>query len=352
MNYFNGSDVAIFSDLHLGVRQNSPSWHIIASEWADWIVEDLKSKGIKDVIFPGDWFHARNEISVDTLHVGAKILEKFNDFKITMVVGNHDCYLKDRATIHSLAPYKNWQNVNVVDVVEYYESHGKTFGFVPWGVKASELKQADVIIGHFEINLFKMNTYMVCSHGTDPKDLLDKTDLVISGHFHLKDERKIGDGTILYVGNPFQMDFNDAGTQKGYYILNLDSLNYKFYENTLSPKHYHLYLSDLVEVGDFTDKIKKQIKNNFIKLRLDLKIVPDHVDILVNRIKSLQPRTVEVLYETGIEELLNSSEKQDFSGIEIEKVMLEVVEQMDINNKEQVYSKLIELYNKAKNETN
>ncbi len=85
------------------------------------------------------------------------------------------------------------------------------------------------MFGHFEIQSFKMNQYKVCTEGIKSRDLLKHSPLVITGHFHLRDERKYRDGTILYLGNPFQMDFGDVDSSKGYYILDIKNSDYKFY---------------------------------------------------------------------------------------------------------------------------
>jgi metallophosphoesterase superfamily enzyme len=124
-NYFANTKIAVFSDLHVGVHQNSRFWHNIAKDWAVWIIADLKRHGIKDIVFCGDYFHTRDEISVDTLHFGSRLLELFADFNITMITGNHDCYLRDSSDINSLAPYAQWNNINLVDSTQLVESHGR-----------------------------------------------------------------------------------------------------------------------------------------------------------------------------------------------------------------------------------
>ena len=75
--------------------------------------------------------------------------------------------------------------------------------------------------------------YKVCSTGFNAKDLLSKAPLIVSGHFHLRDERKYDQGRILYLGNPYQMDFGDVGSIKGYYILDIPTSTYEFTENLL-----------------------------------------------------------------------------------------------------------------------
>ena len=74
--------IAIFSDIHLGVHQNNDFWLGIANKWADWYIKELKDKNITDIIFCGDFFHYRDEISVKTLNFAKDLLDMFKDFKI------------------------------------------------------------------------------------------------------------------------------------------------------------------------------------------------------------------------------------------------------------------------------
>lgn len=347
-NYFSDSKIAVFSDLHIGVHQNSRFWHNIAKSWAEWIISDLKQQKITDIVFCGDYFHTRDEISVDTLHFGAQLLEQFKDFKITIITGNHDCYLKDSSEINSLTPFKNWSNVNIVDRLQTVGSHGRSFSFVPWGTPVDSIPASDTVFGHFEINLFKMNTFFVCDHGVDANDLLKNTNLVISGHFHLRDERKYKNGTILYVGNPFQMDFSDAGTSKGYYILDITSNTYMFHENTVSPQHHNISLSSLVHAGTITDTHRQQINRNLIKLKIDRRISPDDADVLLAKLRLLNPQQFVVEYETNLSTYDLDSERKDLSGIDIEQAMREFIDMMDINNRKEVVDYTLELFRKIK----
>ena len=107
----------------------------------------------------------------------------------------------------------------------------KIITFVPWGGKVlKDIPKSDIVFGHFELENFKMNAFKICDHGDDPEVLVKKSNLIFTGHFHTRDEKhfKEDNSTILYVGNPFEMDFGDTMQKKGYYILDVDNLTYEF----------------------------------------------------------------------------------------------------------------------------
>lgn len=345
-NYFEKQNIAIFSDLHIGVHQNSRFWHNIAKDWLEWFLQDLKNQNIRDIVFCGDFFHTRDEISVDSLHFGSWFLDQLKDYNITLITGNHDCYLKDSSEINSLSPFRGWKNINLVDKPQHVVSHGRKINFIPWGIPAKEIPEADITFGHFEINNFKTNNYYICDHGDDAQDILNKSNLVISGHFHLRDEKKYKGGTILYVGNPFQMDFNDANTVKGIYNLDISNKQYTFKENTVSPNHHNVLLSELVKKGTITSDIKTLFVDNLIKLKIDKRITADDTDILLAKLKQLNPLQFTVEYDTSYSPYNLEDEKKDLSGIDIQQAIKEFIELMDINNKGDVINYTLEIFNK------
>lgn len=347
-DYFQKNKIAVFSDLHIGVHQNSKYWHNIAKEWAEWIIADLKAQDISDVVFCGDYFHTRDEVNVDTLHFGSQLLEMFSDFKVTLITGNHDCYLRDSSSINSLTPFARWSNINVISTTQHASSHGKTFAFVPWGESVDNINRVDVIFGHFEIKLFKMNSFAICDDGIESQDLIAKAPLTLTGHFHLRDERNYPGGKILYVGNPFQMDFNDAGSTKGYYILDVESSRCEFIENKFSPRHHNVLLSELVAFGTITERVKELFYNNLIKLKIDRRISPEDTDFLINKLRNLSPAQFTIDYDFVKSDYDLEEEKRDLSGINIEQAITEFIELMDINNKSEVLSKTLEIYNRVK----
>lgn len=345
----NKKKIAIFSDLHLGIHSNSAEWHKYAIEWATWFREECQNKGIKDIIFCGDWHHNRSEISVNTLQVSADILDIFEEFNLIAITGNHDIYYKHRTDVNSLSIFKNRKNVSILEQYQTVEAFDKKLSFCPWNTPSSVIEDSDVIFGHFEIESFKMNTFKICEEGIRVKDLLNKSSLVISGHFHTRHEKQFGRGTILYVGNPFQMDFGDAGNCKGYHILDLDTLQYEFFENTVSPCYEKILLSELVEEGDITAIVKQRIANNIVKLKVDKNISQDDMDILVSVFNKLHPEQLSIDYDINFNRILNSRDDiEDLSGVDIEQAIEEFIGTLDLDDAKSVLKYTLDLYNRCK----
>lgn len=346
---FNKSKICCISDIHIGVHQNNALWHDVVINWASWLKKELVKKGIKDIVISGDLFHYRDEIAVNTIQVTTKILTMWKNFNIVLLVGNHDSYYKDRVDVNSLSILSGWNNITVFSTLEQVESFGKKILFCPWGVRAEELVKSDIMFGHFEIQSFKMNQYKVCTEGIKSRDLLNNSPLVITGHFHLRDERKYKDGTILYLGNPFQMDFGDVDGVKGYYILDIKNSDYKFYENKLSPQHKKIYLSKLVNYPGITDEVKEMFSNNIVKFIIDKHISPDEIDLLLSKFSELDPVSINTDYEINFNKFgIDEHDDISISGIDIPKAIEEFINMLDVEEKSSIIQTTIDLYNRSK----
>lgn len=346
---FNKSRVCCISDIHVGVHQNNALWHDITLDWAAWLKKDLIEKNIKDIVISGDLFHYRDEIAVNTIQVVTKILNMWKNFNIVLLVGNHDSYYKDRVDVNSLSILSGWNNITVFDRAEMIHVFNRKLLFCPWGTRVEEMQPCDIMFGHFEIESFKMNQYKVCTEGVRSKDLLKNAPLVITGHFHLRDERKYKNGTVLYLGNPFQMDFGDVDGTKGYYLLDIKTGSYDFYENKLSPKHKKIYLSNLVKYPGITDDVKQMFTNNIVKFIVDKHISPDEIDLLLTKFSELDPISINTDYEINFNKFgIDEQDEVNISGIDIAEAIEEFINMLDVENKSQLISETLELYNKSK----
>ena len=348
---FQGKQVALFSDLHIGVHRDSPVWHDIALKFADWFVDVLNKRDIKDIVFCGDYFHTRHEIVQTSLQCGVEFLSKLKNFNLHMIPGNHCCYFKNNATVHSLQPFKEWSNVTVYNNVTTLTCNDKTFTFCPWGNEENLIDKCDVLFGHFEIVNFKMNTFKVCEHGTSSEDLLRKGNKVITGHFHLRDHRIYDNSKeVLYLGSPYQMDYGERGQDKGVTLLNTDTLEFEFIKNQQSPLHIKIKLSDLLEKNEDAKRALSCISGNFICIVIDVDIEREKLDLIISRLNNFIPAEIRIDYNTFQEYISKEAEQVEVVGIDIYNSIQNFVEIMSTNtDKQSIVNTVNEIYQIALN---
>lgn len=349
MESFKSKKIGIFSDIHIGLGQDSSLWHEVTLEFGKWAAKKFENLGITEIVIPGDIFHNRSDISVKTLDVAKQLFDIFEEFQLVISTGNHDCYRKMDSEIHSLSLLKEWKNIEVVDYKPkiFKTSVGKTISLIPWATKTDDMPLVDIMFAHIDIKSFYMNGYKMCDHGFESADLFKKAKYVISGHYHKKDFREYNDGKILYIGSPFQHNYGDVGDERGIYVFNLEDESFEFIENTVSPKHKKIKISDLVTKKITAEDLKKEIPNNMVCLVIDKNLTPDIQSILVSKIQNLNPKFLKIEHqEPDIDVSIDGN--HEFEITDISKTLEDYVEAMNTSNKEELKEYLLSIYAKTR----
>jgi len=340
--------IAVVSDLHLGVHQNSEKWLKEALKFAKWFRDDLDKRGVNEIIIPGDIFHDRTDINLLTIQYAAQIFEEWKDFRIWIIPGNHDCFFKDNADVTSISIFKLYPNITVFGKTETLIKNKRTIQFVPWGCNVDPTAKSDVIVGHFELNGFKMNSFKVCEGHQDCDHILDVGSIVLTGHFHLRQEMRTKKGLVLYVGTPYEMDYNDIGSEKGYHILDLNDLSIERVVYTLTTKHKRLTLSNIIlNKTTLNEYLEQEVRGNVVTFIVDKEIDFDKVNALVQKIQMYEPlafKGTEILKKEQSAVVTENVE----SNVQVEQLINEFVEQMELENSDEVLKLVLELYSKYK----
>jgi DNA repair exonuclease SbcCD nuclease subunit len=341
---FSSNKIACISDIHLGVHQNSHAWHDIALNFATWLDKVLLENNIKDIIIAGDIFHNRHEIGVNTIHAAYKFFDILKNYNIVAITGNHDCYYKDKSDINSVA-ILNKTNIRVFEEMVSFNEQEKKITFCPWGTELKDVPLSDILVGHFEILNFKMNQHKVCDHGLETEHLLDKAQLIISGHFHFREHRKYKHNkSILYLGSPYELDFGDREQTKGVTILDLQTLGIEFIENTITPKHKKIKLSELINNKDTLSNLQNDINNNFISLCIDCNAKPQIIELIVSQLSQYKPKNIRTDYNIFQPVQLSATEIEGLS-VDIDTALHEFIGMLDTpTNKKDILDKCLELY--------
>jgi DNA repair exonuclease SbcCD nuclease subunit len=342
---FSSNKVACISDIHLGVHQNSQTWHKIALDFARWLDNELTLRDIKDIIIAGDIFHNRHEIGVNTIHCAYEFFDILSKYNIVAITGNHDCYYKDKSDINSVSILSGYKNITVYQELTTQNVNGKKFVYCPWGIPIEEVPPCDVLIGHFEIVNFKMNSVKVCDHGLETDALIDKAKLIITGHFHYREHRKYSNNSsILYLGSPHELDFGDRDQSKGLSILDTDTLEIEFVENKVTPKHKKIKISDLLDGKIALENISSELQNNFVSLCVDRNVNEQVLSLMLSKFNQYKPKHVRTDFNIFESVQLSGTELNEIS-IDIDTALHEFVNLLDTPvPKKDILDKCIDLY--------
>jgi DNA repair exonuclease SbcCD nuclease subunit len=193
----------LVSDTHLGLYGSNDNWHEIVLKLFQTIADFCVKNNVKKIIHLGDFFDNRKSLNVKTIWYAMQIAEILNDFETYLLVGNHDTFFKNQIYPHSLKIFNEYDNINVIDSVWQLDGD---IGLIPWGCGFQHM-ETPYLMGHFEINDFRMNSGYVMRQAKLNRSDFDGFKQVISGHYHTP----MVEDDINYVGAPYHQTFACGG---------------------------------------------------------------------------------------------------------------------------------------------
>ena len=265
--------VAIITDQHFGARKNSKLFHDFFLEFYENIFfPTLEKEGITTVIDMGDTFDNRTGINFSALSWAKKnYYDRLRDMgvKVYTIVGNHTAYYKNTNDINAVdLLLREYENVWVIPEYQEHEIGGLNIAMVPWincenqDSTYNSLKNTlcPVVMGHLELQGFYANTYHMMEHGADRK-VYQKFEKVFSGHYH----HRSTEDNIHYLGNPYEIYWNDLDDVRGFHIFDTETLETQAVDNPYKM-FYKIYYNDdkhqLLDASVYKNKIVKLIVRN------------------------------------------------------------------------------------------
>lgn len=291
------SKAVLFTDIHWGKSKDAINKIDVINNFFEKFTEYVIQNKIKTAFFLGDFFDSRNSINVYTLCIAYDALRKLTEHldNLYMIVGNHDCYFNnEKVYINSLKTFSHIENITVIDKNTSVVVDGKSFMMCPWGSIPTN-SNYDYLLGHFHPNGTVYNNGEVVKDSSySISNLIDMSNHVFSGHVH---QHKINDfdgSKFTYVGSPYELDFGDADSEKGWIELNVESGKFEHIKNNFSPIHLKFYWSQILDKSNVPTK--SIVENNYIKLIIDQKFEYDKLFKIIAYINGLKPATVAVEY--------------------------------------------------------
>ena len=260
--------VAIITDTHYGARKGSDHLHnYFEMFYRDVFFPSLEKYQVDTVIHMGDIFDSRKSIDLKSLEWSKKVVfEPLKKYNVYAIVGNHDCYYKDTNYVNSPELLlRAYPNIKLYSKATEIKIDNLNILMLPWinSENFDETKEliggceSKVAMGHLEINGFRATRGHMMENGMDTS-VFDKFDRVYSGHFHTRST----DGKIYYLGNPYEMYWNDVNDTRGFHIFDTNTLELTPINNPYKL-FYNVYYDDtnykLFNTSIYKNKIVKVI---------------------------------------------------------------------------------------------
>lgn len=147
--------------------------------------------------------------------------------------------------------------------------------------------KADIMCGHLECDGFEVTPGMKFDGGFKVSDFKNFK-RVWSGHFHHKSKH----GNVQYLGNPYQMFWNDYKDTRGFHIYDTESDKLKFIKNPYEIFEKIFYDDASV---DYNKQDVSDYKDKFIKLIVEEKRDYQMFETLVDRLYNVGVHDVKIV---------------------------------------------------------
>ena len=294
--------IAVITDQHFGARNDSTHFlDYYEKFYKDTFFPTLDSNNINTVLILGDTFDRRKYVNFFSLK---RTKEMFFDelakrnIRVHMLAGNHDTYFKNTNEVNSVRLLlKEYNNIAVIDEPVTIHLEGASVCMIPWicpenfqdCIEEIEHTQADICMGHFEIAGFAMHRGMPSLEGLN-RDLFKRFDVVFSGHYH---HRSASDN-IRYLGNPYELTWQDYNDPRGFHLFDLSSRQLEFIQNPNVMFHRITYDDKENTITEITNKDLTKYTNTYVKVVVINKTNPYLFDKFMSSLYDVNPIDVTI----------------------------------------------------------
>ena len=312
--------VAIITDQHFGARKGSKFLHDYFKKFYDDVFFPyLEENNIKTVIDMGDTFDNRRSIDLWSLEWAKEnYYDRLEKLGVTVhtIVGNHTAYYKDTNSINSVdLLLKQYKNVHVYSECTEVMIDRLQVLFIPWinaentesSIESIKVSTSSCAMGHLELNGFRAHRGHVMEEGME-SSLFEKFERTFSGHYHTRSDN----GRIFYLGNPYEMFWNDANDTRGFTIFDTETL-----EHTHINNPYRMFYNIFYEDTDHQTFDVRKYENKIVKVIVRKKSNSKKFEKFIDKLYSVgvaDLKTVEN-FEVGDPEEFEAFESEDTLSI-------------------------------------
>ena len=252
-----------------------------------------------------------------------------------IIIGNHDTFFKNTNDENSMdclrmmssggegdggGFVKVYQNPTEVDL------DGTKVFFQPWicpenkdeSLDAIAKTEAQILFGHLEVQGF-----------------------AFSGHFHHKSDN----GTVYYLGYPYQITWSDYKDPRGFHIFDTETRELEFIVNPYEMFHKIFYDDEKTTLEEIQEEDYDKYKGCYVKVVIVEKKNPFWFDTLIDKLYKADVADISVVENFDMddiegEELINEAE-------DTMTILSKYVQSMEIEQKSELDKLMKSLYTES-----
>ena len=332
--------VAIITDTHYGARKGSKFLHDYFEKfYKNIFFPALVENNITTVIHMGDAFDSRKSIDYQSLEWAKRVVfDPLKSYDVHMIVGNHDCYYKNTNQVNSPELLlQTYSNIKTYSEISEVAIDNLQVLFIPWinaenfegSVKAIKDSTSKVAMGHLELNGFRAHRGHTMEDGM-ASELFEKFERTFSGHYHTRSDN----GQIFYLGNPYEMFWNDVNDPRGFTIFDTETLEHTHIENPYKLFHNIYYEDTPLQLFKF-----KEYEGKIVKVIVRKKTEPKQFEKFIDKLYSVGVQDMKIIENFQIHE------SEDFEVDEEENtisILNRYIEESDLELDKGVIKKILQ----------
>ena len=332
--------VAIITDTHYGARKGSKFLHDYFEKfYKNIFFPALVENNITTVIHMGDAFDSRKSIDYQSLEWAKRVVfDPLKSYDVHMIVGNHDCYYKNTNQVNSPELLlQTYSNIKTYSEISEVAIDNLQVLFIPWinaenfegSVKAIKDSTSKVAMGHLELNGFRAHRGHTMEDGM-ASELFEKFERTFSGHYHTRSDN----GRIFYLGNPYEMFWNDVNDPRGFTIFDTETLEHTHIENPYKLFRNIYYEDTPLQLFKF-----KEYEGKIVKVIVRKKTEPKQFEKFIDKLYSVGVQDMKIIENFQIHE------SEDFEVDEEENtisILNRYIEESDLELDKGVIKKILQ----------
>ena len=290
--------LGLLTDTHYSFKKANKSFHdYFAKFYNDVFFPKLEERNINTVVHLGDAFDNRKGIDYWALEwAKTNVYDRFQKLgiKVYNIVGNHDAYYKNSNEVNAIdSLLQQYDNVIPISSPKEFCIDSLNTLMLPWICSDNEeevynlIKEtnAKVVFGHLELSGFAAYPGHLQTEGLEPEKF-NKFDRVFTGHYHTKSDN----GKIFYLGNTYQMFWNDVDDTRGFHIFDTDTYELEYFKNP-----YNMFERIYYEDTDYKKFDTSYLEEKIVKVVVRQKTNQLKFDKFVDKILKANPLDLKVV---------------------------------------------------------